>query len=521
MAERAAEGLHGFGVYPSETVARLAGGIKERLRLAAIAKESPLESMPQPKYRRFDAWEHQLRAYHFALHLPATMLNMAMGTGKTKVSIDLVMNRNRKRVLVICPHSAIEDVWLAQTLDHWSPDLPAPVVLPLNNGSVAQKVEAAKRTLAVSEATGRTALVAINYESAWRDPWASWSLEAGWDMLILDESHKVKNPRAKTTQYAIDLAEVVPHVLLLSGTPLTHSPMDAWSQFRMLDPGVFGDNFFRFQMRYGIKGGFQGKQIVGYRNLPELSEKIYQIAFRAEKDVLDLPPVQDDRRSFDLEPEARQIYDQLEDEFYAAVGRGEITVNNALTQLLRLQQITGGWAKLDEEETPTRVSTAKQALLGEIIEEIEATEPVVVFCRFQADLDAVHEEAAKHGQQSYELSGRARELQQWKAAIADHQDEAERLEREHALPAGAPVLAVQIQAGGAGIDLSMASYGIYYSVGFSLGDYEQSRARLDRPGQKQSVRYYRLVARDTVDVRVYGALRKRKRVIDSVIARED
>lgn len=501
MAQSLTDALWGHA-QASETVARLAARA-EGMKQAAWAKVAPIEQLPQPKYRRFDAWEHQLRAFHFAMALPNSMLNMAMGTGKTKVTIDTIMNRAHRRVLVLSPHSAIEDVWEQQIPQHWSPDLAPPLVLPLNTGTVAKKRDRAEQALAIGGGNGQTVICVINYESAWREPWAEWSKTAEWDLLVLDESHKTKNPKAATTKYAIDLGDLVPSVMLLSGTPLAHSPMDAWSQFRVMDPGVFGDSFYRYQMRYGVKGGFQGRQIVNYQNLPELSDKLYRLAFRVEADVLDLPPVMDERITIELEPEARQVYSRLESDFYAAVGRGEITVNNALTQLLRLQQITGGWAQLDDEDEPRRISTAKADALVELLEGIDPDEPVVVFSRFAADLDATHAAAAKNDRLSWELSGRRRELADWKAYN------------------GGGVIAVQIQAGGAGIDLSRASYGVYYSVGFSLADYEQSRARLHRPGQKQHVRYYHLVAKGTVDSRVYTALRRRKRVIDAVIERED
>jgi SNF2 family DNA or RNA helicase len=110
----------------------------------------------------------------------------------------------------------------------------------------------------------------------------------------------------------------------------------------------------------------------------------------------------------------------------------------------------------------------------------------------------VHEAAKLTARDSLELSGSVRQLEQWQAGEA-------------------PVLAVQIQSGGTGVDLTRAAYCVYLSTGFSLGDYEQSLARVHRPGQDRTVFYYHIVAKDTVDEKVYAALRARKKVVEAIL----
>jgi SNF2 family DNA or RNA helicase len=125
-------------------------------------------------------------------------------------------------------------------------------------------------------------------------------------------------------------------------------------------------------------------------------------------------------------------------------------------------------------------------------------EPVIVFARFHADLDAIHRVAGKQGRSVGELSGRVNQLAAWQAGECD-------------------VLAVQIQSGGVGIDLTRAHYVMYYSLGYNLGEYEQSLARPRRPGQEHPVTYYHLIAKGTIDSIVYRALAKRRRVVDEVL----
>jgi len=146
------------------------------------------------------------------------------------------------------------------------------------------------------------------------------------------------------------------------------------------------------------------------------------------------------------------------------------------------------------------VDNAKEEALEELLDDLRG-EPVVVFCRFQHDLDIVHEVCKRLGLSSGELSGRRDE---WEAFQFEKKFD---------------VLAVQIQTGGVGINLTRAAYAVYYSIGFSLGDYSQSLARIHRPGQTRPVTYYHLVARGTVDEHVYNALSSRQELIEAVLAR--
>ena len=133
-----------------------------------------------------------------------------------------------------------------------------------------------------------------------------------------------------------------------------------------------------------------------------------------------------------------------------------------------------------------------------MIDEI-GDEPIVVFCRFHHDLDAVREVC---GPETRELSGRRNELAAWQAGEGR-------------------VLAVQIQSGSVGVDLTRAAYCVWYSVGWSLGEFDQAKARVHRPGQTRPVTYVRLIAKDTIDERIFAALAARRDVIESLLKRRD
>lgn len=288
---------------------------------------------------------------------------------------------------------------------------------------------------------------------------------------------------------------------------VTHnSPLDVFAQYRFLDSRIFGHSFARFRTRYGIMGGWQGKQVVGYQNTDELAEKFRSIAYECGADVVSLPETVDTTRTVQLGQRAALLYKQIARDFWAGVESGEITASNALTRMLRLQQVTGGHVGLDLEDGEyakdrrvEHVDTAKQDALRSVLEDLPQGEPVIVFARFAADLDSIHAAAKAAGRSSAELSGRRRELEDWQRG-------------------GAEVLATQVQAGGVGVDLTRARVCVYYSLGFSLGEYLQSRKRTHRPGQTRSVLYVHLVAEGTIDEQVYRALEARQSVIEAVLS---
>ncbi|HOQ47565.1 MAG TPA: SNF2-related protein [Bryobacteraceae bacterium] len=317
------------------------------------------------------------------------------------------------------------------------------------------------------------------------------------DGLLVHNCHRLKAPGGKASRYVARLGQAARFRLGLSGTPMPHSPLDVYAYFRFIDSSIFGWSFHKFRQHYAVMGGYQNHQVVGYRNLDELNQKFYSVTFACGKDVLDLPAEVHITYTCQLGAEARKVYRSLERDLIAEVQAGEVTAANALVKLLRLQQITGGYIRTDDGHD-VQIDAAKMNLLRDVMEDIAPDEPVVVFCRFHKDLEAVNRVADETGRRSLELSGRIDELKRWQAGEA-------------------PVLAVQIDSGGVGVDLTRARYAIYYSLGFSLGSYEQSLARIHRPGQTRPVEYIHLLAEGTVDEKVMAALARRSDVVNTVL----
>jgi SNF2 family DNA or RNA helicase len=283
---------------------------------------------------------------------------------------------------------------------------------------------------------------------------------------------------------------------------VTHnSPLDLYGQFRFLDAQVFGTSYTRMRGRYAECDVRFPSKVKKWRNQDELAAKLDAHSWRVTADeVLDLPDAIHDTIPVPLSAATMRFYRQLEKEMVAEIDAGSVTAANALTKLLRLAQATGGYCRVDGAAGVTTIDgvPSKRLALQDRLEDLPETEPAVVFCRFRSDLDDVQAAARELGREYAEVSGERKDLERWQAGDAT-------------------ILGVQMQSGGVGIDLSRAAYAFYYSLGYSLGDYEQSLARLRRPGQTRCVRYYHLVCQGTVDEQVYAALRERRSVVEAVL----
>ena len=442
-------------------------------------------------------WSHQNNAFDFVLALWArklygAMLAMAMGTGKSRVACELATEIKAERVLIVCPLRVI-DVW-GQQLARFAPQYR---FVPLKDGGVQSRTEAARRYIAWSEARKQPVALAINYDAARISPFANWAATRMWDLVIADESHRLKDPRGRASIFMAKLGLMARRRLALTGTPMPHEPIDIWSQFRFMNPFHLDRTYGEFKSRYAVMGGFMNRQVKDWRDLDDLERRFRELAFRVSDDVLDLPPELDEVRSTTMDERGAEAYRQMEREYIALVEEGVIVAANAMVRLLRLQQMTSGWVP-GEDRTLIHIDNEKERLLEELLEDLK--EPVVVFCRFRSDLDAVHRAAAHALHGSWELSGERDELAQWQRGEE-----------------GANVLAAQIQAGGVGVDLTRARVAIYYSIGFKLDDYVQSRARIRRPPQQRPCLYIHLQIRHSIDEYVLRAVEARSDLVDSVL----
>lgn len=498
-------------VLPSEEVMQLAHRFLRRY-------ESFKDNGDQPERRRLDSWEHQRRAYWFAYHRDSALFDMHMGTGKSKPTCELVINKDARRVLVLCP-VAVLGVWRREFNKWGFPEEIEVMVIDKKHWTVARKAKEAAKFMEMAECRGKRAIVVINYDSACMSEFQKWSLGVDWDVVICDESHRIANANTNVCKYTSKLGMVAKFRLCLTGTPMSKDPLSIFGQMLFLDRGLFGTSWARFRNRYAVTGEFGADHVVDYKNLDELGDLMSLLTFSVGEEVLDLPDIVMTDQKIRFEPSAMQTYKRFEEEFITTVGADEkvLTASNVLVKLLRLQQMTSGMVPVDSDggydpewnwdteyqpEPPTWefVSDAKKQALKMFLMDLDPDEPAIVFCKFKQDLVAIREIAEELGKTYGEISGSQKDLTP-----------------DSTMPEDIQLMGVQMQSGGMGIDLTRARYVFYYSVGYSLADFKQSMARAHRPGQDRTVFVYHLVVEDTIDEAIYQALERRENV-NSVVA---
>lgn len=436
-------------------------------------------------------------------------------THNTRCAIEHIHAIGAKNILILAPLAVVDHVWEDQINLHTDRPLKA-ISLGQRYTSTARKIKAAEMARAGTNPKNPLAYI-LNYESVLTAPFRKWAGRQNFDLIILDECHKIKSADGKISTTVAELCDRTPRRLGLTGTPMPHSPLDIFAQYRAIDPRIFGDSYHRFRHRYAIlelkqvphhKDRNKTKKvydIAGFQNREELEQKFRNIAFQVNSaDVLDLPKFNKSYQRVYMREEGRAIYQDMEETFKAELESGEVArAKNPLSQLLRLQQITSGFMVDSESDQHTiiPVDDSKEKALTDILSNIAPEESVVVFARFINDLKTIRKAARANNRLAWEHSGQIKEIDSWQ-----HQG---------------GVIAMQIQAGGVGIDLTKARYCVYYSMGFSLGDYEQSMYRLHRPGQTRPVTYLHLIASDTIDEKVIRSLHRKQNVVANILHTKD
>ena len=491
-----------FGAQIGEMDPKLVRLAERGRQLRAMADGDDAEPLPPPSpSSSLPWWVHQLRAYWFVrrrFEVGATGAGvfLPMGSGKSRVAIGimdwLVDATGARSFLVVGPWSAVGYVWPAEISKHGATAYQVVV------GSVDEPVSDRVRRFEVAMRRARyPVVVLVNYEAVLAHAFYEWAMEREWDLIIADESHRIKAADGKRSRAMFRLAQQARYRLALTGTPLHHRPVDIWAQYRFLDPGCFFESYPEFEQRYGAFR-VQDGEIRPAHAAQEFTRRMRLIGFTARTVDLQVPPVQFLRRYTALGAEARRIYEELEHQLVADIGAGTVTANNLLTRLIKLQEVTSGFV-VDDMSREHVVDRAKEELLADVLEDLPPDEPVVVFGLFRHDHARIRAVADRMGIPVSEVTGSTKSLDDWYAGRTR-------------------LLIVAPRVGSEALDLSRARYAIAYSLGFSAGDFAQAVARLARPSQTRPVVWIHLLVQDTVDTMKLRYLEDRREVVEALLA---
>lgn len=454
-------------------------------------------------------WDHQLKGVERAGPVVGFGLFFEAGTGKTATSLNILREKYIAKgklisTLILCPPIVIEN-WRREIAMHTN--VAAPRVICLTGSQSKRRGD--------FRAAPKPCIVITNYESllmqdlytqlkAWAPP-----------CVVYDEAHKLKDPQAKRTKQALKLARSAGVCrLALTGTPVLNSPMDLFTQIQVIDPEVFGTNFYVFRSKYFYNANASRpghfRPIPDWRPregaLEEIADRVAAVSMAVKKEeCLTLPPLVRQTIDCPLTGEQARLYKELKKDFVTYLKDQACVAQLAVTKALRLQQIVSGYIAVEGPDGPVEVQLKKNSraeALEELLKELTPNHKVLVWAVFRHNYETIREVCRGLDVGFVEVHG--------DVSQKDKQEAIDRLESDPTVR----VLIGHPGSGGIGCNMTAASYSIYYSRNFSLEFDLQSEARNWRGGSERHAKITRidLVAPDTIDELVLKALASKQEV---------
>lgn len=385
-----------------------------------------------------------------------------------------------RRVVIDCPISGI-GVWIKQARIHLNIAYSISVVRKA--GKVEQIIDGGDHALH---------FLLVNYEVTWRERYAAAIIEFRPEAFIVDEGHRIKSHKSRQSLAAYELAEECECDIRidLTGTPTDTDEVDLWAQFRFLNPKLLGHDWKKFERRWLRRAGYghfkrQLKRHLRPKFLNLIAPYVFEIS---RKEALGLPELEEFEIPFDLTGEAARVYQEIEDDLYSEIKGEVVATPMRVTQLIRLQQITGGF--LNTDDAKIILNQDKLSILNDWLDDYLHSK-VVIFARFTDEIDALNSVLAKKFSVGV-LDGRSKDRLIWQKFQARPDPQ---------------MIIVQEQTGGESIELSVADVGVSYSKSHSWLKFDQCRSRLI--GKRKNILFAHMIAENTIDTDLMGVVSKK------------
>jgi|TARA_R100000482_G_scaffold106504_1_gene48992 SNF2 family DNA or RNA helicase len=463
-------------------------------------------------------YEHQLEALKKSWNKKEFAYFMDMGTGKSKVLIDnMCVLYDRGEItgaLIVAPKGVYRN-WEQGELPTHIPEHVMYDTVLWNPNQTKTQIEKQKRLYQVDDNLKIFVMNVEAFSTKKGCTEAERFLNSHQSLMAIDESTTIKNKDAKRTKSIVKIGKSAHYKRILTGSPVTKSPMDLYTQAEFLDEWLLGhSSFFSFQYEYAIvqrrsMGAHSFNQVVGYRNLDKLNGILENFSYRVKKeDCLDLPDKVYIKRSVELTDEQKSVYNSLKTFALALLEEGSVTTDTILTQLLRLQQVCSGHVKMDDGVMKT-FNSAKLPELMSVLEEVDGK--VIIWANFTHDIKTIEQEISKvYGAETVATYYGETESDDRQSIVNRFQDPDNPLKYFIGQP----------RTGGYGLTLTEAKTVVYYSNNFDLEIRLQSEDRAHRIGQTSKVTYIDIVADKTVDERILKALRNKINIASQVLAED-
>ena len=440
---------------------------------------------------------------------------MEMGTGKSKVLVDnmaMLYDKGKINGAVIVAPKGVYRNWYSQEIPNHLPSHIQPKMV-LWTALTSKRKDKEYQTL--FETGHDLHILIINVEALSTKKgldFAAKFMRCHKTMLAIDESTTIKNPNAKRTKSILTLGKEATYRRILTGSPVTKSPLDLYTQCGFLNSFLLGyDSFYAFRNRYAnmIDRNFGGRrvQLIGsYKRLDELADKLKAFSYRVLKDeCLDLPDKVYIRREVDLTDEQSKAYSTMKSAALALLKGKMATAPHVLTQMMRLHQITCGHLRNDDG-TITEIKNNRLKELINLLDEVEGK--VIIWANYVYDIENIVKTIG-------EAFGEDSIVQYYGAIPAEQRQQ--NIEKFQDPNSKTRFFVGNPQTGGYGITLTCANTVVYYSNGYDLEKRLQSEDRAHRIGQTKSVTYVDFIAPKTVDEKIVKALRKKMNIANEIM----
>ena len=469
------------------------------------------DPLPQFTYSpRTRSMAHQKACQAIMLDRPCFLISMEQGLGKTKTAIDkMARHFTRQEIsgVAIITFKGVHYQWAADEIPkHLGFRLDGNRRIPIRHVASAWD---GKYEFNHPKSLNVLEFLCLTFSSVITNKGvdtieAFMERHAGHFGCIVDESQAIKTAASQRTEACIEIGRRASVRLALSGTPISKSVEDAWSQTMFLDEAIFGHRYvstFRTTFREFSK---DGKEIIGDRNVDLFNSILEKHCYRTTKaEALDIPPKVYERWHFRISKEQRRHYNELKTNFLTQLDSGaDVTVQNGAVCVLRLQQICSGFL-VDEDKTRYELENTRLIALGELLQKYEMKSKFVIWCRFTDDIKMVEEFVSKIGKAVtyYGATDRDERL----TAKDQFNDDPSTM-----------FFISNPAAGGTGLNLQMSGCDtvIYYSNSFNSIHRWQSEDRVHRIGTTAKVNYIDLIADSTVDEGILASIRANKSLAD-------
>jgi len=467
-----------------------------------------------------EPYEHQKDALKKCWNKESFAIFAEMGTGKTKIALDnacILYNKGKiDRLLVVAPKGTYMN-WVDQEIPTHVPDYIEKSVLSWRPNITDKYEQELKAIRDINDYKFKIFVMNVESLSTKKGIYYSKLFLTGKSMMIVDESTTIKNPQAKRTKSILSLAKEAKYRRILTGSPVTQSPMDLWAQMDFLDPEILGQqSFYAFRTRYAVVitanaagGTHKYQKIVKFKNLAQLGQLVSPHSYRIlKKDCLDLPEKTFTKREIELTDEQKTAYQDMKTNAMTILKGESLTAVNVLTQLMRLHQITCGHMKTDGGDT----LNLKNNRLDELMQILaETSGKAIIWANYIHDILNIEAAIKKeYGPTSYCTYYGATKAEDRQRCIYDFQNSKN----------DCRFFIGNTQTGGYGITLTAASTVIYYSNNYDLEKRIQSEDRAHRIGQVNPVLYIDLVSKGTVDEKIIKALRNKVNIAKEISGEE-